>query len=128
MSNRRILGFGLVAVVFALAAVAVRSGITATPRPDDSGIGGGWKPYAVVAHSNDDSGIGGGWEPYTVEAHSKMGDYFQSNGYEGVDVSDSQGDSQTYFTSEPAASWVGLDDSLDVSSLITDLLTTPPYN
>ena len=107
MGNGRIIGSGLVAVVFALAAVAVRSANTAIPRPDDSGIGGVW-------------------EPYTVEAHSKMDGYFQSNGYEQVDVSDSGGDNQTYFTSEPAASWVGLDDSLDVGSIIEDLLTTTP--
>jgi len=126
MSNRRIIGFTFVAVAFALAAVVVRSGITSTPQSDDSGIGGGWKPYTVVALSMDDSTDDAVWEPYTVEAHSKMDGYFQSNGYELVDVSDSQGDSQTYFSSEPSDNWIGLDDSLDVGSIIADLLATAP--
>lgn len=103
MGNKRIIGAALVAVVFTLAAVALRSGRFSAPRPDNSGIGGDWKPYAL-------------------NAHTKMGDYFLVSGEAGIRLTDSEGNSPTYFRVEPGEGQIILDGPPD------DLLSITIYS
>ena len=89
MGSRGIKGIVFLGLIAALAAVALQLSNYSLSPPDNRGIGGDWKPYAL-------------------DAHSKMDNYFRVNGNEGVYTTNSEGDSQIYIRIEPAGTMIQL--------------------
>ena len=83
MGGRGIKGVVFFALIAALAVVVLQLSNYSFSPPDNRGIGGDWKPYAL-------------------DAHSKMDNYFRVSGDDGINTMDSDGNNQVYYILETA--------------------------
>ena len=104
MSVSRIKKFAFIAIIAALVTVPLQLSNSSSSLPDDQGIGGDWKPYAL-------------------DAHSKMDNYFRVSGNEGVNTTNSEEASQVYYR------WVSVDDQMILLDPPTgELVTVSPLS